>query len=172
MATNGSWPLGQEASRALVVDISDAKVSDDADDVLVTYALGSCIAVILFDPVRRVGGMIHYMLPLSQTSPEKARTRPAMFADTGVPMLFKQMYEHGCMKQNIVVKVAGGGKLYEDNGTFDIGRRNYTILRKLFWKSEVLITAEDVGGNLSRTVRLFVASGRVLVRSQGAETEL
>ncbi|HTT70109.1 MAG TPA: chemotaxis protein CheD [Anaeromyxobacteraceae bacterium] len=156
----------------LTVDISDLKVSADPQDLIVTYALGSCIAVMVHDPIRLAGGMIHYMLPLSETSPEKARERPAMFADTGIPLLFQTMYKLGCRKQDLVVKVAGGGALYDDKGLFNIGKRNYTILRKMFWKSGVIIHAEDVGGAKSRTTRLFVGSGRCTVSSQGEEIEL
>jgi chemotaxis protein CheD len=156
----------------LTVDISDIKVSADPEDLIVTYALGSCIAVLVHDPVRLAGGMIHYMLPLSETSPEKAKVRPAMFADTGIPLLFQRMYELGCQKKNLVVKVTGGGSLYDDKGLFSIGKRNYTVLRKMFWKSNVLISAEDVGGARSRTARLHVATGRCTVTSQGAEVEL
>lgn len=157
---------------SVTVDIAALAVSADPDDVLVTYALGSCIAVTVWDPGRRVGGMIHYMLPLSRTSPEKAKRKPAMFADTGVPLLFETMYGHGCRKQDLVVKVAGGAKIHDDEGTFDIGRRNHTILRKLFWKNGVMVAAEDVGGHVSRTVRLDVGTGEVLVRSRGRERPL
>ncbi len=154
------------------IDIADIATTADPDAVLVTYALGSCIAVILYDPVRVAGGMIHYMLPLSSTNPDKAREKPAMFADTGVPLLFERMYALGCEKKNLVVKVAGGGQLYDDHGTFEIGKRNYTILRKMLWKNNVLIHAEDVGGMKSRTVRLWVTDGRVVVRSAGGEADL
>jgi chemotaxis protein CheD len=154
------------------IDISDLKVSANADDVLVTYALGSCIAVMVYDPVRVAAGMIHYMLPLSETSPEKAKARPAMFADTGIPLLFQTMYGLGCRKQDLVVKVAGGGALYDDKGLFSIGKRNYTMLRKMFWKAGVIIAGEDVGGAKSRTARLHVGSGRCTITSQGEETEL
>jgi chemotaxis protein CheD len=92
----------------MTVDIADLKTSADPDAVIVTYALGSCIAVIVYDPVRKVGGMIHYMLPMSETSPEKAKERPAMFADTGIPLLFHTMYEMGCKKTDLIVKAAGG----------------------------------------------------------------
>jgi chemotaxis protein CheD len=156
----------------LAVDISDIKVSANPDDLIVTYALGSCIAVMVHDPVRVAAGMIHYMLPLSETSPEKARTRPGMFADTGIPLLFRTMYGLGCQKKDLVVKVAGGGALYDDKGLFSIGKRNYTVLRKMFWKSSVLIAAEDVGGAKSRTARLHVATGRCTITSQGEEIEL
>ena len=156
----------------VTVDISDFRVTADPEDVIVTYALGSCIAVMLHDPVRKAAGMIHYMLPLSETSPEKAKTRPAMFADTGIPLLFHAMYGLGCRKEDLVVKVAGGGALYDDNGLFNIGKRNYMTLRKMFWKANVMIAAEDVGGAKSRTVRLHVASGACTVSSQGTEVPL
>lgn len=156
----------------LTVDIADIKVSNDPECVIVTYALGSCIAVMLHDPARRIGGMIHYMLPLSDTSPDKAKLKPAMFADTGIPLLFEEMYKHGCDKRDLVVKVAGGGALYDDKGMFNIGQRNYTVLRKLFWKNGVIIKAEDVGGAKSRTARLWVSTGKVTISSQGEEAEL
>ncbi len=156
----------------IVVDISDIKVSDEPETELVTYALGSCIAVLVHDPVRHVGGMIHYMLPLSEISPQKAAANPAMFADTGVPLLFRMVYDRGCRKEDLVVKVAGGGALYDDHGTFEIGKRNYVVLRKIFWKNGILIAAEDVGGSKSRTARLDVGTGRVLISSQGEELTL
>ncbi len=156
----------------VTVDISDYQIADAADDVLVTYALGSCIAVVVHDPVKKIGGMIHYMLPQSSVAPAKAVLKPAMFADTGVPLLFHAMYDRGCVKKSLVVKVVGGSKLYEDNGTFDIGRRNYVIVRQMLWKAGVMISAEDVAGAKSRTTKLYVGSGRVTVRSANEEMDL
>jgi len=156
----------------ITVDISDMRVSASPDDLIVTYALGSCIAVIVHDPKRKVGGMIHYMLPLSEIAPEKAKDKPAMFADTGIPELFRTMYGLGCDKKDLVVKVAGGGALYDDKGLFSIGTRNYTVLRKMFWKAGVIIAAEDVGGAKSRTARLWVGDGRCTIASHGEEVPL
>jgi chemotaxis protein CheD len=164
--------LNTPAEHRLTVDISDIKASRNPSDVLITYALGSCIAVIVYDPIRRIGGMIHYMLPVSSASPERAKQKPAMFADTGVPMLFEAVYALGAAKQDLVVKVAGGGALYDDNGVFNIGQRNYTILRKMFWKNRILIASEDVGGKKSRTVRLWIDTGRVIISSHLGEEEL
>ncbi len=165
--------LGRDrAARTVVVHVADIKVSRDPGDEIVTYALGSCIAVVLFDPIRQVGGMIHYMLPLSQINPEKARDNPAMFADTGVPLLFESVYAAGGKKADLVVKVVGGGAPLGDNSLFQIGQRNYTVLRKMLWKSSVLIAAEDVGGAIPRTVRLQIATGRVTVQSGQQEKEL
>lgn len=156
----------------LVVDIADLQVSSDPNTELVTYSLGSCIGVSIWDPEVRVGGMLHYMLPQASISPEKARANPAMFADTGIPQLFRKAYELGAVKKRIIVKVAGGSSLLDDNGTFNIGKRNYIILRKIFWKNGILIDSEDVGGAISRTLRLEVNTGRVTIRNRGKEVEL
>jgi len=156
----------------VIVDIADMKVSADPADDLVTYSLGSCLGVSIWDPEVRVGGMLHFMLPQASVSPEKARANPAMFGDTGIPALFRAAYELGAVKQRMIVKVAGGSSLLDDNGTFNIGKRNYVLLRKIFWKNGVLIDAEDVGGSLSRTMRLSVATGRVTIRNRGREVEL
>ena len=156
----------------LVVDIAEFVVTKEPDGLLTTYALGSCIAVVLYDPVIQAAGMIHYMLPLSSTNPEKAKVKPAMFADTGVPLLFHSMYGLGSKKEDLVVKVAGGGHLYDDHGLFEIGKRNYTVLRRMLWKTNVLVAAEDVGGSKSRTVSIEVSTGRCVVRSAAGETEL
>ncbi len=155
-----------------VVDIADFKVSGDPQDQLVTYSLGSCIGVAIWDSTAHVGGLLHYMLPESSLSPEKARTNPAMFADTGVPAMFRAAYELGAAKKHIVVKVAGGSQLLDDNGTFNIGKRNYVMLRKIFWKNGILIDNEDVGGSVSRTVRLDVGTGRLTLKTRGKEIVL
>lgn len=157
---------------AVVVDIADLAVSADPDVTLITYSLGSCIGLSVYDPVARVGGLLHYMLPESQLSPEKARSNPAMFCDTGVPRLFRAAYELGAVKSRLVVKVAGGSQLLDDNGTFNIGKRNYLALRKIFWKNGVMIQSEDVGGSSSRTVRLEIATGTVTLKTRNQEVPL
>lgn len=154
------------------VDLAELKVSDDPDVALVTYGLGSCIALVAHDPVRRVGGMLHYMLPQASVSPEKAAARPGMFADTGVPLLLQAMVRQGCSPGRLTLKAVGGARCYDALAGFDIGRRNYLMLRKLLWRAGLLTAAEDVGGSRSRTVRLEVGSGRVTVRSEGIEAVL
>jgi chemotaxis protein CheD len=155
-----------------VIDIADFKTSADRRDTLVTYSLGSCIGVTVWDPEVKVGGMIHYMLPEGSISPDKAKANPAMFADTGIPRLFRAVYELGAVKKRLIVKVAGGARLLDDKGTFNIGKRNYVMLRKIFWKNGVLITSEDTGGSASRTLRLNVGTGRVTLKTRSQEVEL
>jgi chemotaxis protein CheD len=157
----------------IVVGMADCQVSKSRDQVLVTYALGSCIAVAIHDSVAGVGGMLHYMLPESAISPAKAGENPYMFADTGIPLLFRRAYEYGAEKRRLVVRVAGGAQVMDSAGVFNIGKRNYLALRKILWKAGVLVQGEDVGGNSSRTVRLEVGSGRFWLRGVGlTEQEL
>ncbi len=154
------------------IGISEMKVSDRPEDVLVTYSLGSCVGLTLYDPVARIGGMIHCMLPLSKIDPAKAASNPCMFTDTGVPALMTALLQMGAQKQRLVARVAGAARLLDDQNTFKIGERNYIVLRKILWKNNVLIAAEDTGGNKARTLYLYLDTGRTMVKSQGQEVEL
>jgi chemotaxis protein CheD len=151
----------------LTVGVGDCKVSAGADSVLTTYALGSCIAVAIYDPVASVGGLLHFMLPESSLNREKAQENPFMFADTGVPLLFHAAYDLGAEKRRMVVHVAGGAQVVDVKGVFDIGKRNQLALRKILWKAGVMIRAEQIGGTESRTVKLDVATGRFWIRRPG-----
>ena len=134
-------------------------------DEIVTYALGSCLGLMVYDPVAQVGGMLHAMLPLSKINPEKAETNPYMFVDKGVPILFKEVYGLGGQKERLIVKAAGCGSPMGKNEMFKIGERNYTVLKKLLWKNGVLLKAEEVGGDISRTVHFEISTGRVIIKS-------
>ena len=158
--------------RTVIVDIAGGVVSDAPDDVLVTYSLGSCLGVAFYDPVLRVGAMAHCMLPLSQLDTHKADEKPFMFVDVGVPLLLQKLFERGCRKKDIITRVAGVAQVMDAAGIFRIGERNYAVFRKILWKNGLLIKAEDVGGVVSRTLRLDIGTGRLVVRSQGVEREL
>jgi len=149
-------------------------VSAEPDDELVTFALGSCLGVAIHDPVAQVGGLLHAMLPLSASDPERAAANASAFVDTGVPALFRACYEAGARKERIVVKVAGGASPANlgDDDLFQIGSRNMVVLRKLLWKNGVLLKAQDVGGAISRTMTLCVGTGKVMVKSSGTTYEL
>lgn len=151
----------------IAVDVADMKVSNDPSATIVTHALGSCIGLTIYDPVAKVGGMLHYMLPEGRLSPDRARENPYMFADTGVPALFRKAYELGAVKRRLIAKAAGGAELLDGKGSFEIGKRNFLMLRKLFWKNDVLLSAEDVGGRTYRTLRLSLETGRVWVTAAG-----
>ena len=149
----------------MVVGVSDLKVSGNIDDELITFALGSCLAVAVYDPEVKVGGLLHFMLPDSSLDSNKAKKNPAMFADTGIPLLFKSCYKLEAEKKRMIVKVAGGARILDDANYFRIGQKNITVLRKIFWKNNVLIDGEDTGKNYNRTVQLDILTGKVFVRN-------
>jgi len=156
----------------IIVGISEMKFSNKKGDKLVTYSLGSCLGVAIYDPVARVGGLIHCMLPLSKVSPDKAKNNPSMFVDTGTPLLFQEAYRLGARKDRLIVKIAGCSQLLDNKGIFKIGKRNYTVFRKLLWKNNIIINSEHVGESLSRTMFLEVTTGRVSLKIKGQEVEL
>jgi len=155
----------------ITVLVGDMKTGRNGD-TLVTHALGSCLGLMVFDPVAKVGGLLHAMLPLSSINPEKAKGNPAMFVDTGVPLLFKSLYEMGAVKDRLMVKAAGCGNPMGKNEIFKIGERNYTVLKKLLWKNNILLKAESVGGTASRTIHFEVESGVVLLSCNGTKGPL
>lgn len=159
--------------KGLVVGISDCKVARNTEEVLVTYALGSCIAVAAYDPVAKVGGLLHYMLPEATLDPAKAQQNPFMFADTGIPALVDMLKASGGESRRMVVRLAGGAQVLDSQGVFQIGKRNYLAARRILWKAGILIAAEAVGGEVSRTTRMEVSTGRMWVREGGGiEREL
>ena len=154
-----------------VVAVGDMKIGQESD-VIVTHALGSCLGLMVHDPVAKIGGLLHAMLPLSKINPQKAEANPFMFVDTGVPALFKALYGLGGQKTRMVIKAAGCGNPLGKNEMFKIGERNHTVLKKLLWKNNVLLETEDVGGTASRTVHFDVATGQTIISSKGQKRAL
>jgi chemotaxis protein CheD len=151
----------------IIVGVSDMKVSKDPHGVLVTFSLGSCIGIAVYDPVVRVGGLLHYMLPESSLDRAKAAANPFMFADTGIPRLFKSVYELGGAKSRMRVIMAGGSQVLDQNGFFNIGKRNEMAARKLFHRNNVVIDFADTGGNGNRTLRLSIEDGKCALKESG-----
>jgi len=154
-----------------VVVVGDMKFGVKGDS-LVTYALGSCLGLVVYDPRIQVAGLLHAMLPMSKINPEKARANPHMFVDTGVPLLFRTLYEQGCQKSRMVVKAVGCGNPLGKSEMFKIGERNFTVLKKLLWKNNVLLAGRDVGGTASRTVYFDTSRCRTIVSSNGEKREI
>ncbi len=169
MSTTLVTPKQPDTEGRYVIGVADLAVSDNPDALLITHALGSCIGVTVYDPVAKVSGLLHFMLPNSKTNAEKAKLNPAMFGDTGIPLLFRSVYELGAQKDRMIVCAAGGAEVIDDNGHFKVGSRNRTLLRKIFWKNDVLLTADDTGGNISRTLSLSTRDGKITVRNKGKE---
>jgi chemotaxis protein CheD len=154
-----------------IVAVGDMKIGRDSDTI-VTHALGSCLGLVVYDPVQNIGGLLHAMLPLSEINPAKAEANPFMFVDTGVPALFRALYEIGGQKSRLVIKAAGCGNPLGKNEMFKISERNYTVLKKLLWKNNMLLDTEDVGGTASRTIHLDIDTGQTMISSNGQKRKL
>ncbi len=147
------------------------KTSNQATDTIITYSLGSCIGLVVYDPFAKAGGILHYMLPDSTIDDAKARSKPYMFADTGTPRLFKETYTLGAKKSRMKIFIAGGAEILDQKGFFNIGKRNYMALKKMLFRNNVLIEKQAVGGNVNRTVRLEIATGHIYVKTSGSQEE-
>ena len=153
----------------VTVGVGDLAVSNKEGDEIITFSLGSCVGVAIWDRQVKVGGLLHVMLPESKLNPQRAQKQPGVFADTGLPLLFKSCYKLGAKKNRIRVVVVGGSQVMDSAGHFNIGKRNYTAVRKMFYKNNVLVDAEDVGGNVNRTLALNVSTGKVWIKINGRE---
>jgi chemotaxis protein CheD len=154
----------QTPGRRITVGIGELAVTDQPDDSIVTHALGSCVAVCLFDPVANVAAMLHFLLPESKINEERAKAQPGAFADTGIPLLFQSAYRLGLDKKRTIVKLAGGAEIGSQSaGSLQIGRRNALAAKNILWRNGVLINAQDIGGSVARSVHLLALDGRVQI---------
>ena len=154
------------------VGIGEFVVSSNLDDALTTIALGSCVAVCLWEPSAKVGGILHFMLPDARLNSELARLQPAAFADTGIPLLFRAAYELGAQKKRCMVRLVGGAEIAAglpegSESIFDVGRRNVLAARGVLWRNGILVNGELVGGTAARTIMMTVADGRVVIKTDG-----
>ncbi len=152
----------------LVVGVADMVASNDSSAELVTYSLGSCLGVTVYDPLKKVGGLLHLMLPDSRIDPKKAVTSPFMFVDTGVPQLFKTVFNLGGDRCRLIIKVAGGAQFLDEQRIFNIGERNIRAFEEIIARNGLAIHARDVSGLNSRTLRLDLATGNVTIQSPGS----
>jgi chemotaxis protein CheD len=166
----GSPSIASLFAQRVVIGVGDMAVSNLTQVVLSTYALGSCIGVVAYDPVVKAGGILHLMLPDSTISPEKAAKQPAMFADTGLPMIFRALVGMKAERRNLRVFLAGGAAVLQGEDTFKIGERNAQAATKFMQANGIYVKFSDLGGQQNRTIHLEVATGRVTMKMpQGTE---
>lgn len=156
----------------IVVGIADCRVGTVPGQVLVTYALGSCIGLAVHDPANAVGGLLHFMLPDSSIDSARGRQNPYMFADTGIPLLLDAVCSKGANRRRLVAQAMGAAKMLDPQNVFEIGKRNYQAMRRVLWKAGILLQAEAIGGVQSRTMRLEIGTGRVWLHEAGTRREL
>lgn len=151
-------------AQRVVIGVGDMAVSNNTSVTLSTYALGSCIGVIAYDPVCRAGGILHLMLPDSTISPDKAAKQPAMFADTGLPILVHALSGIRAERTRIRMFLAGGASVLNGADPFKIGERNTAAAQKFLKVCGYNVVGQDVGGNVNRTVHLEIGTGQVSMK--------
>ncbi|HEX7927264.1 MAG TPA: chemotaxis protein CheD [bacterium] len=151
---------------AQTIGVSDMKLGS-APGSLITYALGSCIAVVAWDPQLKIGGLLHFQLPESKGFEQQAAQNPYKFADTGIAALFNELLAAGSHKNRLVVGIFGGANMMKDEQVFQIGIRNARATKKMLWQAALFIKYEDVGGTTNRTVSLDLATGKIKMKKDG-----
>ena len=149
-----------------VVGIADMKICR-APGVLVTYALGSCVGICIYDPVIRLAGLIHIMLPSMYAN--HADKNLLKYADTGIPEMLHKMTAFGGIKRRMTAKIAGGAKMFEITGSSigNIGERNVKSVKEVLRAEGIRIVKEDTGGTHARTLFFDSGNGEVVVKSFG-----
>jgi chemotaxis protein CheD len=151
------------AVQRLVIGIGDYAIAD-AGAQIVTHALGSCIAVCLWDSQAHVGAMLHFLLPEAKVNPERAKRQPGCFADTGIPLMVEAACRQGLNRKRCRAFLVGGASVGTGGG-MDVGKRNTLAARRLLWQQGLFVHKESIGGTAARTVTFSVADGHIQVTS-------
>lgn len=152
--------------KQISVGIADMKISRQ-EGTLITYALGSCVGITFYDPMIKLGALLHIMLPEAGTA---ANANCLKFADTGIQETLRKMYAFGAVKSRLVCKIAGGAKMFEmkgQGGLGNIGERNVRSVKQILLKEGIRIRGEDTGANYARTMVIDLTTGEVKIRTVG-----
>ncbi len=144
------------------VRMAEYSIAKDPE-VIVTIGLGSCVGITLYDKFKKVGGMIHIMLPENRKG-----MKPAKYADTGIPLIIKELEKVGAKKRNLEAKIAGGAKMFnisESSSTMRVGERNIIAVKSILADEGIRIIGEDTGEDYGRTMVFHTENGSVLIKS-------
>jgi chemotaxis protein CheD len=163
-----SRPTGADVPHCrVVVGVGEFAVSDAAEETIVTHALGSCVAVCLWDPIAQVAGLLHFLLPDSRINPDRARAQPGAFADTGISAMLAAAMPLGLSPARCRVRLVGGAEVNTAPGGLHVGLSNVVAAQGVLWRQGARVHRYSVGGNAVRTVSLAVADGELLVTECG-----
>ncbi len=167
-------------NNTITVNISDMKIAKSAD-ILVTYALGSCVGICLYDPFKKIGALGHIMLPVANNE-QDAVQKKYRFANTCVPEMLNQMIKSGCVKRNIVAKIAGGATMFKlvnsqspnppNSDLNKIGAKNIVAVKESLKKYGITLLSEDTGADYARTVFFDTENGKVTIKSHNKQVKV
>ena len=160
-------------SETITIGITEAKVAT-APAILVSYGLGSCIAIALYDPETKVGGLAHPLLPEPVAEPAGS-TLSAKYTNHAVDLLLAELLENGCALPRVVAKLAGGASMFDSlyqNFRAVVGERNLAAAKEALERHGIPIVAEDTGGDFGRSVEFNTATGKMVIRALHQATKI
>lgn len=157
----GSPTVNNLFAQRVVVGVGDMAASNGPSVILSTYALGSCVGIVAYDPQLPAGGLLHIMLPDSKLSPEKAVNQPSIFADTGLKNFFHSLDGLGVARSRLKILLAGGASVLTQSDMFKIGERNIVAVKNWLSQNKLSSHFEELGGLNNRTVHLSINGGTV-----------
>lgn len=144
-----------------IVGMGEYAISNNVNDILKTFALGSCVAITIYSPLNSIAGMAHIVLPSFERSKNSDNKRPCYYANTGVPFLINEMCSlYGCLKNELKIELYGGAKSLRSNDVFKIGQRNVETVKKMLAELNIVYNAKETGGTYSRTIQMDVVTGK------------
>lgn len=154
----------------LMVKLAGLEVSKDAEGSLCSLPLGACLGVAIYDPIAKVGGMLHSLLPSSSHDPFRAALRPGLFLDTGLNALLDGMRQIGAKRENLRMFAAGAAEMIDESPVLNIGRSNQKMLDGLLERLGLKIHAQALGGKTNCSMEMFLATGLVRLKYSGDST--
>lgn len=149
------------------VGLGEIAVSNNYYEILVAFGLGSCVGIGAYDPIKKVAGLLHAVLPEPLNGSDLTSTK---YVGNGINKLLEEMVTHGAVKERLIIRIAGGANMLTSPGlskTFDIGTRNIAMAQDILEKNKMTIVGQSVGGNTGRTFRVYVADGKMTIRMIG-----
>jgi chemotaxis protein CheD len=151
-----------------IISVGVAQIRYASSPSVLRTILGSCVGICIYDRIKKIGGMAHVLLPSSQ----KGQISPEKYADTAIPLLFKELLKEGAKKENMSAKITGGASMFKFGSNIalgQIGDRNVEQTKLELQKLGIPIVVEDVGGSLGRVIDFYLADGRMKVKAGGQE---
>ncbi len=145
----------------VIVGIGDSKIASNPH-ILITYSLGSCVAIILYEPYKKLASLIHALLPTPRRTPVD---NPYKYVETSIPSALEKMEKYGVKRKNLVSSIVGGASILRTTESLSIGKRNVEVAKNTLRKLGIPIVAEDTGGTHSRTAIFDIATGTLYVIS-------
>lgn len=149
------------------VGLGEVAVSQNRDEILVAFGLGSCVGIGAYDPIKGIAGLLHAVLPEPLNGSDLTSTK---YVGNGINKLFEEMIKKGAVRERLIIRMVGGANMLTSPGlskTFDIGTRNIAMAQSILEAQKMKVVSQNVGGNTGRTFRVYVVDGKMTIRMIG-----